>query len=129
MNKKILLAILPITALLLTGCSSGTAEPTATKTVYTQPELTTDEQFLIQVRSTYNQYAVASSDSDLIALAHQTCDIFDMGYTVDDIVNQLISSGNFTTQDEFEFAGLVVGAGVKYYCPEYISVLQDYMSS
>lgn len=85
-----------------------------------KPATSIDDIFLITIHSNNNTIIEASSDADLIALGKQVCTTLDAGNTVNSIMLALVGSSTGNESDSYwEFAGIMIGAGVAAYCPEY----------
>ena len=124
-----LFAIVP--ALFLAGCSSASdTAPEDTKTVYVTPtpEDTPDdysyyssdeEDYLWAVRDAGGSIINNASDDELLELGWNVCAVLDEGYSVEDIIYELVGSGTVTTDAEAEFAGTIVGGAVFYLCIEH----------
>ena len=92
----------------LTGCGSSNSSPHASK-----------QQVFIKVVT--NKYPeLIGSESELIGLGHNACDLIDSGATTSDFVDIADSSGF----DIGEY-GYIVGAAVRSFCPEN----QDFVTS
>lgn len=131
MNKNKLIAgsLIALSALFLTGCSSSSEPaPVVTKTVTAEPELTPEQEYIENIRSFGNYYVDNNSDADLISLGQQACTVLDSGYTIEDLVNQFVYDSNLSGDEQFEFVGIIIGAGVRHFCPEYITEVQAYLT-
>lgn len=128
MNKK-LIAILAVTlglALTLTGCSSNNAEPVVTVTEtepYTGDDMnsvpTSEDMFIAELYA-HGNYIVDNTDEyELLDLGWSTCQALDQGASLDELVAALANSGNFTTDTETEFVGLVIGEALQHLCPQH----------
>lgn len=112
----------------LTACSTSSGGATVTitapaepETVYTIPaEPTDDELFLGAVRATGNSMLMSASDDSLIGAARATCDMFEAGYSVIDVMALLISDDPSMSDETAEGFGVIIGGAVPVYCPEYI---------
>jgi PBP1b-binding outer membrane lipoprotein LpoB len=132
MNKNKLIAgsLIALSALFLAGCSNTSSAPVETQTVYVEPsqpavpELTVEEQYILHINSFDNYYISTTSDADLVSLGKQTCTVLDSGYTIEELVNDFATSSSFTEDAQFEFIGLVIGSGIKFFCPEYMTEAQ-----
>jgi hypothetical protein len=125
--------------LVLSGCtkervivvqaSTTTAEATTTteevtttteeEVVITSPEISSEDLFLMTVKSGTNLDAYFT-DRQLIDLAKSACQGFDNGLTKDDVIRIIFEVGteyNLTDQQMIDLAG-AVGAGVAAFCPE-----------
>jgi hypothetical protein len=121
-NKKLLFAASLVTlGVIISGCSSNTAAPTVTVTAEPPaPELSAEDLYINNLRSQGNFYVTVNTDTDLINLGYTLCGELDSGYTVLDVIESLVMSGDFNGDpDAVEFAGLVIGAAVRDLCPEY----------
>lgn len=131
---KILTAIIlaGTLAMILTGCASQSsqANPAQTITEFATPDFQSqEEQYIAHIRSLGNMYIDNNTDQALIDIGGQVCTTLDSGYSVDEMVTALINSGTFSTTEQYEFAGIIVGAGVKYFCPEYITEVEAYLAN
>ena len=136
-NKKLIVGILAILALVLVlaGCSTESSNTTPTETVYVtptpdlpEPDISTPEDdYLWAVRHNVDNYYIdEASDRDLIDLGWSVCDVLDQGYSVEDIIYELIGSGTVGTNEEAEFAGAIVGGAVYNLCPEHSWQVDSY---
>lgn len=123
--------VIGIALMVLTGCASQSsqANPVETVTQFEQPTLSPEQQYISHIRSLGNMYVDNSSDSSLVELGKQACTVLDTGYTVEELVTGLINSGSLNTAEQYEFAGIVVGGGVRYFCPEYITEVEAYLAN
>lgn len=109
-----------IVALALAGCSSSASPaPTVTVTETQAPQVSKEDAFMASLQSSGNVYLENMSRADALKIAHNTCDLLNQGYTLYDIVEVLANSGNFTTADEQQAVGYILGAGIQVFCPEY----------
>jgi hypothetical protein len=119
-------------ALILTGCSgsSGTPINTVTETVTEEPAYvpTAEDDYLSRLATAGNSIADSTSDSDLIDLGYQNCELLDDGYTVTEIVEYMTTSGKFSTNEEYSFIGAIIGASVFALCPEYEGQVNDFLN-
>lgn len=139
MNKKIaaLTASVLSLGLLLAGCSSeGSPQPTVTVTKDAvtptqqpteEPALTTEEAYIENLRSWGNYYVDINSDETLLTTGYSVCTDLDDGYTVTDIVFEILSSPDFDSSDSdaVQYVGLILGASVAAFCPEYSWQIED----
>jgi len=128
MNKTISAIALSAIALFgLAACSSeATPAPTVTVTQKAptptqKPALTTEDYYIQNLRSFGNYYVEVNSDETLISTAYSVCTDLDSGYTVTDIVSEILLSPEFdaTDSEAVEYVGLIIGASVAAFCPEY----------
>ena len=128
MNKTMSAIALSAIALFgLAACSSeATPAPTVTVTQKAptptqEPALTTEDYYIQNLRSFGNYYVEANSDATLIDTAYSVCTDLDSGYTVTDIVSEILLSPEFdaTDSEAVEYVGLIIGASVAAFCPEY----------
>jgi hypothetical protein len=110
-------AVLALSALLLSGCG-GTASPQPTVTVTQQPTMSAEDGFLADLYSTDDIYISNMSDSELIMLGRQVCNVLDSGVTVKQMALSFIASGEFTN-DQYPTIGRIIGASVYNLCPDY----------
>lgn len=118
----------------LGACStnSGTPQPTVTVTqeptdTYEPPTVYSDEEeFIYDMRSVDNWIINENTDAALIELGWGVCDVLDTGYTVEDIVYELVGSGTVATDAEIEFAGTLIAAAILDLCPEYSWQVDSY---
>lgn len=103
-----------------TSASSDTGTTQVDPAPAPEPVYTDEDYFITEVRSSGNSYVDNNSDSDLIKIGHQTCDVLDQGYTVTDVAQYLVENGNSNDSAFYEFEGIVIGAAVRNLCPEYI---------
>lgn len=120
-------------ALILTGCgssSSGTPVDTVTETVTEEPAYvpTAEDDYLSRLATAGNPIIDNASDSELINLGYQNCELLDDGYTVTEVVEYMVTSGNFSTDDEYRFIGAIIGASVYALCPEYEGQVNEFLS-
>lgn len=129
--KKYIIAGGAVVALVLAGIVGGSISsnnsaketPTPDYTVV-EPEpvepISLDEQYLFAVHYADNYIVESNTDADLIAIGKQTCDTLDTGLTVQDLMFALVADADGSESDAYwEFAGIIIGAGVATYCPEY----------
>lgn len=127
MIKKVLI-ILFIALLGLTACSTTTSnspEPKPTPT-YEAPAMTDEDYYLETLRELDNYIINYTSDSDLLELGYGVCEVLDYGYTVDEIITELVYNMDLTTDDDYEFVGATIGASVAWLCPEYLDQVDAY---
>ena len=126
--KKIIIAA-AISTLALVACSSE-SDPAPTVTVtesqgdaYSEYDgsSSSEEVYLIAMRSSGNPIIAGSSDSELLEIGYAVCDILYQGYTVDDIVEymarELVLSGNDTSTNA-KAVGYIIGAADKILCAQ-----------
>lgn len=79
------------------------------------PTQSTEQRYVSDVR---NHYAVFDDypASKLVHLAHTTCDALGKGVTGTEIANLIVKNAPEEYQKPFGYA---IGAGVRYYCPQY----------
>ena len=146
-KKKILIAVISSVALLalLTGCgggSSDSATPTVTVTETTDPIVddtygsgatdtapsgftTEEDEFLSDVHSMNNSIIESNSDTQIVETGHTVCDTLDEGFTVTDVSEYLMSSGDYTTDNEQGFLATMIAGAVVNLCPEYYYQITD----
>jgi hypothetical protein len=144
MTKRTVIAIIGAIAILalLTGCgggSSNTATPTVTVTETTPADnsydssatdtssgFTSAEQgFLDDVHSMNNSIIEGNTDASIVETGHTVCDTLDGGYTVTDITENLLSSGDYQTDNQRGFLATMIAGAVVNLCPEYYSQITD----
>lgn len=120
-NKSVkVAAVLAASLFVLSACGSSDAAPTVTVTEEMPTyESTPEQNYLDSLRATGNQFALSSSDADLINVGYQACEVLDSGYTLDELVTELVMSGNYTTTEETEFVGMTIGAAIREFCPHH----------
>lgn len=129
--KKIITAVAVASAMLLvSGCSTSTSPaPTVTVTEKEEVQVSPEQQYIDSLRSIDNVYIDNVPDESLIDLGYTLCSALDEGYSVEDIIWELVYGSfgeeNGDDPDAMAFAGAVIGAGVKNLCPEYLSELSD----
>jgi hypothetical protein len=96
---------------------------------YTPEPLTDEELYLQNLHSMNDPLVEQNTDADLVELGNTVCGVYDQGYSTSDIVDELVYSSGLSTDDEFTFAGEIIGSAVKYLCPQYMSDLQGYTNS
>lgn len=104
--------------------TTSSSDYSAVEPVPVEPEpvspISLDEQYLFAVHYTDNYLIEANTDADLIAIGKQVCTTLDAGNTVQDLMLSLVGASDGTESDAYwEFAGIIIGAGVAAYCPEY----------
>jgi hypothetical protein len=126
MNKTI--SAIALSAVAMFGFAACAAEPTAAPTVTVTaeppappaPVLTEEDLYIENLRSQNNFYIDSNTDADLVELGYILCSELDAGYTVLEVVEEIVYSGGFGgDQEAVEFAGLIIGAAVRDLCPEY----------
>jgi hypothetical protein len=105
--------------------------PVETEPVVTEPEVDVDSLFISTLRDNGNKTIDETSDEDLLQLAHQTCSTLESGTTYKDIALNVIdiAFSLYETEAEamefVEFSGMVSGAAVAGYCPEYLDQVYE----
>ena len=102
--------------------------PTAEDT-YTPEVVTPEERYIEQLHSFNDPLVEQNTDTELLDLGQSVCSVYDDGYSTSDIVDEIVNGSGLSTDEEFTFAGEIIGSAVKYLCPEYMSDLQSYTSS
>lgn len=105
-----------------------TPEP-APETDTQEPEISEDDAeqiFLMVVKGEYPQFEGGEANQVLLDFANATCDIFDNGGTVEDVVGLIESVSS--SPDEAGMFGYVVGAGMKAFCPENMEKMEEFFS-
>ncbi len=136
-NKKLIVGILALLALVLVlaGCSTESSNTTPTETVYVTPTpdlpdaniSSPEDDYLWAMRNNVDNYYIdQASDKDLLELGWSVCAVLDDGYSVEEIIYELIGSGTVETNEEAEFAGSVVGGAVYNLCPEHSWQVDNY---
>ena len=121
------------------GGGSSTPAPVATNPPATTAAPTPDQQFLSDVTTGANKLnepalaALVSADpSALEGVGHAFCSDMSNGSTVSAEVvasgEALVSSG-LSTQDAGNDAAILILAGAKVYCPQYLSAVASYANS
>lgn len=132
-KKKIVIAVVGAIALaiLLSGCGGGgstdTATPTTTVTETTEPVVvdepsgftSAEDEFLYDVHNVGNPTIERNSDAEIVSVGHTVCDTLDKGYTVSDVSEYLIGTGDYTTDNDIEFLSTMIAGAVVDLCPEY----------
>ena len=110
---------------LLIGSSHSSPAPSAdpTQTAAPAPVATDDETYIGLVRSYGNSYIDNAEDYQLIKIAHDTCDVLDSGYTLDEVINYLAANGTSTDQEFYQAEGIIIGGAINVYCPVYLGYL------
>jgi len=137
-NKKIMLGVgavaLAVVAFFVgsSGNSSDTSNPAPkpTNTWTPEPEPSTpsyssEDEFLWAVGDMNNDIIDYSSDSDLLDMGWAVCDVLDDGYDINDIIDYFLYESDFSTEEEYEAIGIVIGGAVIYLCPEYAYMIDD----
>ncbi len=104
--------VMATAGLLLTGCGHQPAATPATEATQVTPDNVVDVAFLRTVRNPQKPGLAYSSDTQLIAAAHNMCTNFAGGSTA----RQILATSNGPTPDTLEW---VMGVGVVSYCPQY----------
>lgn len=132
-NIKLIAIILGVLAvvLILSGCSTSNTEPkpvvTVTETYEPPAPVYGDEELFIRdMRSESNWIIEENTDADLIELGWGVCGVLDEGYSVDDIVWELIGSGTVSTDAESEFAAALIAYAIYDLCPEHTDEMEAY---
>jgi hypothetical protein len=136
-KKKIVIAVVGAIALLalLSGCGGGGSTDTATPTVTvtetapaddtydssaTDSGLTNaEDEFLYDVHGVGNSVIESNSDEQIVSVGHTICDTLGEGNTVNDVSEYLISTGDYTTDNDIEFVATMIAGSVINLCPEY----------
>ena len=103
-----------------TGSSGTSSGGTSQDVTPPAPVQTDDDIFINLVRSYGNKYIDNADDYQLIQIAQTTCETFDAGFTYEEIVNYLATNGDTTDLEFYEMEGILIGAAVNVYCPEYL---------
>jgi hypothetical protein len=143
---KKLLATLALAGLALTGCSTAapaptptvtvtqTPEPAPTVTVTPEPEVTetqgehsrvgkgamTDAEFVKFIRDARPAMSNVT-DENIVGLADSTCRAFDRGASFTQVIQAVT---NNSTGEVAKSIGFTIGAGVRIYCPEYVTKVE-----
>jgi hypothetical protein len=146
MNKRILFAVLGVVAILalITGCGGGSDTPAPTVTVTEVAEPIADDtydsgatdndysgftsaekEFLVDVHSMNNSIIEGNSDEQIVETGHTVCDTLDEGFTVTDVSEYLLSSGDYTTDNERGFLATMIAGAVVNLCDEYYYQITD----
>jgi len=145
MNKRILLAVLGVVAILalITGCGGGSDTPAPTVTVTEVAEPIADDtydsgatdtsgyftpaeqEFLNDVHSMNNSIIEANSDEQIVETGHTVCDTLDEGFTVTDVTDYFLSTGDYTTDNERGFLATMIAGAVVNLCDEYYYQITD----
>lgn len=132
MKKIVVLTVLAIAA--LTACTaSDTPTPTVTITERApQPEapslnnddgvVSTEQEYVIAVRSIGNYIISAASDAELIEMGQIVCEVLASGYTIDEVIyllaEEMVNSGN-TSEDYVDAVSSILAASTLVLCPQY----------
>lgn len=145
MNKRILFAVLGVVAILalITGCGGGSDTPAPTVTVTEVAEPIADDtydsgatdtsgyftpaeqEFLNDVHSMNNSIIEANSDEQIVETGHTVCDTLDEGFTVTDVTDYFLSTGDYTTDNERGFLATMIAGAVVNLCDEYYYQITD----
>lgn len=134
-NIKLIAIILGVLAvvLVLSGCSTTNTEPKPVVTVTEtyeppapEPVYGDEELFISDMRSVGNWIIDENTDADLIELGWGVCGVLDEGYSVDDILWELIGSGTVSTDSESEFAAALIAYAIYDLCPEHTDEVEAY---
>lgn len=130
LSKK-LITLLAVGMLALAGCGNSEAAPqvTVTETVDSWSdtdtgtnsggELSSEDAFLFELSLSGNYLIESMSDYDLLDLGWSTCETLDSGVSLLELVDAFVMSGNFVTDAETEYVGLVIGASIRNLCPQH----------
>lgn len=136
-NKKIMLGVgavvLAVLAFVVGSSSSNDSstpapKPQPTNTWTPEPEVpsySSEDEYLWALSDMNNDIIDYSSDSDLLDMGWAVCDVLDDGYDLNDIIDYFVYESDFSTEEEFEALGIVVGGAVVYLCPEYSYMIDD----
>lgn len=135
-NKKLMLlafvTILIAGLVLLSGCSTGTAEPKETVTVTSEPndtwsdyEVADEDAFIDFVNYNGNWVIASTSDSDILDLGWTICETLDRGIYAGDVVDTLVETAE--TTDDAEAYGTILAGAVVFLCPEYADAVSEYL--
>lgn len=131
MIKKVLI-VLFVSLLGLTACSTSTSsepQPKETRTYEPPaPALTDEETFLQDIRE-YNDNSIIAyaSDAELLELGWSVCDVLDY-YTIEEVLVELAYSADLTTDEDYEFAGIIIGLAVYDLCPRHLAEVDAYLN-
>jgi len=132
--KKPLIAVIgsALLVLSLTACGGGstsatdTTDTTDTTVVETPIDTPVDsgytnaeEEFLFDVHNVNNSVIESNPDEQIVSVGHIVCDTLDEGNTVSDVSDYLISTGDYTTDNDIEFVASMIAGAVINLCPEY----------
>lgn len=126
-NKQKLIIGAAVVGVLLFGVAIGNSSKNNTSAPSSQSQVTEppaptysdEDYFLAEVRSSGNAYVANADDASLISIGKQTCGLLDDGYTVLEIATYLVENGTSNDSEFYEFEGIVMGAGIRNFCPEY----------
>lgn len=129
MKKTAVLAALA--ALLLAGCSSSSSTDTVGSVSdsfqtedYQTPVQTPEEQYLSDVKAQNNPDLMDETDADLLQVGYQTCEVLDSGYSVQEMVQYLLSDN--PSESEIAYMSIIIGNAIEYFCPEYLPQLNNF---
>lgn len=115
-----------LAAVLLAGCASqsssdtvGSVNDSFNSQDYVAPAQTAEDRYLSDVHAANNMYLEDETDSDLLDIGYQTCDVLRSGYTVQELVQGLLSDNPSDAQIEYE--SIIIGNAIEYFCPEYLN--------
>jgi hypothetical protein len=84
-----------------------------------------EQEFLNDVHSMNNSIIEGNSDEQIVETGHTVCDTLDGGYTVSDVTDYLLSSGDYTTDNERGFLATMIAGAVVNLCDEYYYQITD----
>jgi len=122
-NNKAALAVVAVLAIfLLANCSSENEISSASTTEIEAPVRSTIpapkanilETELVQIARSYEPKLASMSDADIIANALFACVALESGYTFEDLESY------FQAEIGFDQGVAIAGAGLAFYCPEYM---------
>lgn len=130
--KKIVVVAFAVVA--LAACAPSTTSSPAVTVTQTQsaPEpvqtMSLDEKVVDVARSQGNSYIANLSDSAILEITGQVCQILDSGVTVRQLVTELaksLANDGVTDPEQFRAVGTLLGVAVAAYCPQYESQVQS----
>lgn len=131
MRKSTIIPALVFTAIALGGCSApAEAPPQPTITVTAEPEAPAsptrsyEEQAFIDAVEYQFGSITEQEATDIVDLGWNICLALSESMTIDDLLFALTDGTGFTVDD----AGFLIGASVGALCPEFLPVIDEYIS-
>ena len=130
MRKIILAGAILIAGLTVGACGSNSSTPSVPQTPATAAQAPSGDQAFLGAIDGQGNFGNLSQ-SDLIGLAKAACSDFDNGYTAEQVAQDAVDAvnNNPSLGLGYKDIGIIVGAGVVTYCPQYTAPLQAWVNT